>query len=151
MKYTESQIKEFAKMGYYIDNNGNLTKEVRIQKIIRVSEATQTIKNIELSSLNVSETKTFERSFSTSFTKINSRVKEEWLDPERLIRGLVTLKQKGVDYSLLPDGTKVCRCCQNRYKGTDFYTSQKSKDGLRIICKSCHNKQSKTYLEDIKK
>ena len=31
-KYTTKEIKEFAKMGYFIDENGNLTKETKLQK-----------------------------------------------------------------------------------------------------------------------
>lgn len=151
MKYTPTQIAEFAKMGYSIDENGNLTKETRIQKIMRTSAAANTIRTIELAETTVKITKEIDRKSPVSSTKLNFRVQEDWLDPERLARGLVTAKQKGVDYSLLPDGTKVCRCCQERTSKDNFYKAASTKDGLRTICKSCNNKQSKTYISDVKK
>jgi hypothetical protein len=151
MKYTSTQIAEFAKMGYQIDENGNLTKETRIQKIMRTSAAANTIRTIELAETTVKITKEIDRKSPVSSVKLNFRVQEDWLDPERLARGLVTAKQKGVDYSLLPDGTKVCRCCQERTSKDNFYKAASTKDGLRTICKSCNNKQSKTYISDVKK
>ena len=151
MKYTSTQIAEFAKMGYQIDENGNLTKETRIQKIMRTSAAANTIRTIELAETTVKITKEIDRKSPVSSVKLNFRVREDWLDPERLARGLVTAKQKGVDYSLLPDGTKVCRCCQERTSKDNFYKASTTKDGLRTICKSCNNKQSKTYISDVKK
>lgn len=151
MKYTSTQIAEFAKMGYQIDENGNLTKETRIQKIMRTSAAANTIRTIELAETTVKITKEIDRKSPVSSTKLNFRVQEDWLDPERLARGLVTAKQKGVDYSLLPDGTKVCRCCQERTSKDNFYKASTTKDGFRTICKSCNNKQSKTYISDVKK
>lgn len=39
MKYTKAQIAEFAKMGYHIDENGSLTKEVRVQKVTAARNA----------------------------------------------------------------------------------------------------------------
>ena len=150
MKYTQKEIQEFAKMGYQIDSNGNLIKEVRLQKIVRVSAATQTMKSIELTESSSSVTKEVNRKSTSGYTKLNSRVEEHWLDPERLERGLVTEKQKGVDYSLLPDGTKVCRCCQNRYSADNFYKATETKDELRITCKQCQSNASKTYILDLK-
>ena len=150
MKYTQKEIQEFAKMGYQIDSNGNLIKEVRLQKIVRVSAAAQTIKSIELTESSLGVTKEVNRKSISGYTKLNSRVEEHWLDPERLERGLVTEKQKGVDYSLLPDGTKVCRCCQNRYSADNFYKATTSKDELRITCKQCQSNASKTYILDLK-
>ena len=150
MKYTQKEIQEFAKMGYQIDSTGNLIKEVRLQKIVRVSAATQTIKSIELTESSFRATKEINRKSRTDYTKLNSRVEEHWLDPERLERGLVIEKQKGVDYSLLPDGTKVCRCCQNRYTADNFYKATKTKDELRITCKFCQSNASKTYILDLK-
>ena len=150
MKYTQKEIQEFAKMGYQIDSNGNLIKEVRLQKIVRVSAAAQTISSIELTESSSSVTKEVNRKSSSGYTKLNSRVEEHWLDPERLERGLVTEKQKGVDYSLLPDGTKVCRCCQNRYSADNFYKATTMKDELRITCKQCQSNASKTYILDLK-
>ena len=150
MKYTQKEIQEFAKMGYQIDSNGNLIKEVRLQKIVRVSVAAQTIKSIELTESSSSVTKEVNRKSTSGYTKLNSRVEEHWLDPERLERGLVTEKQKGVDYSLLPDGTKVCRCCQNRYTADNFYKATETKDELRITCKQCFGIASKTYMLDLK-
>ena len=150
MKYTQKEIQEFAKMGYQIDSNGNLIKEVRLQKIVRVSAAAQTISSIELTESSSSVTKEVNRKSSSGYTKLNSRVEEHWLDPERLERGLVTEKQKGVDYSLLPDGTKVCRCCQNRYSADNFYKAPTTKDELRITCKQCQSNASKTYIFDLK-
>ena len=150
MKYTQKEIQEFAKMGYQIDSNGNLIKEVRLQKIVRVSAAAQTIKSIELTESSSSITKEVNRKSTSGYTKLNSRVEEHWLDPERLERGLVTEKQKGVDYSLLPDGTKVCRCCQSRYSADNFYKASATKDELRITCKQCQSNASKTYILDLK-
>ena len=150
MKYTQKEIQEFAKMGYQIDSNGNLIKEVRLQKIVRVSAAAQTISSIELTESSSSVTKEVNRKSTSGYTKLNSRVEEHWLDPERLERGLVTEKQKGVDYSLLPDGTKVCRCCQNRYPADNFYKATETKDELRITCKQCQSNASKTYILDLK-
>ena len=150
MKYTQKEIQEFAKMGYQIDSNGNLIKEVRLQKIVRVSVAAKTIKSIELTESSSSVTKEVNRKSTSGYTKLNSRVEEHWLDPERLERGLVTEKQKGIDYSLLPDGTKVCRCCQNRYLADNFYKATTSKDQLRITCKQCQSNASKTYILDLK-
>ena len=150
MKYTQKEIQEFAKMGYQIESNGNLIKEVRLQKIVRVSAVAQTIKSIELTESSSSVTKEVNRKSTSGYTKLNSRVEEHWLDPERLQRGLVTEKQKGVDYSLLPDGTKVCRCCQNRYSADNFYKATETKDELRITCKQCFSIASKTYMLDLK-
>ena len=153
MKYTQKEIQEFAKMGYRIDSNGNLIKEVRLQKIVRVSAAAQTIRSIELtesSSSVANVTKEVNRKSTSGYNKLNSRVEDHWLNPERLKRGLVTVKQKGVDYSLLSNGTKVCRCCQNRYSADNFYKSTKTKDELRITCKFCQSNASKTYIIDLK-
>jgi len=149
MKYTESQIKEFKKLGYNVNSNGQLIKETRLQKIIRVSDAETTMRSIEIKSSSYVERR-IANSKRTDFVKSETRVENWWIDEERLAKGLVTTKKPGVDYSLLPDGTKVCRCCQNRYKKSDFYTSTSSKDCLRTICKSCNNKQSKSYLADKK-
>lgn len=148
-KYSEKEIKEFAKMGYYIDASGNLTKEVQLQKIIRTSEANVTMKSLEVKSFEMNSRKTSERvqvqrTMGNTFT----RVQDWYMDEERLAKGLVTMRKPGVDYSLLPDGTKVCRCCQERFTADHFYTSTNAKDGFRPICKQCNNRQSKTYLED---
>ena len=149
-KYTEKEIKEFAKMGYFIDASGNLTKEVQLQKIIRTSEAAITMKSLEVKSFEVITRKSsaervqVQRTMGNTFT----RVQEWFMDEERKAKGLVTMRKPGVDYSLLPDGTKVCRCCQDRFTADHFYISTKSKDGLRPICKKCNNRQSKSYLED---
>lgn len=148
-KYSEKQIAEFAKMGYHIDANGNLTKEVKLQKIIRTNADTVTMKSLELKSFEMNSRKTSERvqvqrTMGNTFT----RVQDWFMDEERLAKGLVTMRKPGVDYSLLPDGTKVCRCCQERFPSDHFYTSTTQKDGFRNICKQCNNRQSKSYLED---
>ena len=149
-KYSDKEIKEFAKMGYHIDASGNLTKEVKLQKIIRTNTDTLTMKSMEVKSFELSGRKSSEertviqRTMGNTFT----RVQDWFMDEERLAKGLVTMKKPGVDYSLLPDGTKVCRCCQDRFPSDHFYTSNTQKDGFRNICKKCNNRQSKTYLED---
>jgi hypothetical protein len=148
--YSQSQIQEFAKMGYFIDEKGNLTKEVKLQKIIRTNSDTQTMKNVDLKSFEMSSRKTSER-VQVQRTTANTftRVQDWFMDEERLAKGLVTMRKPGVDYSLLPDGTKVCRCCQDRFSAVEhFYTSATQKDGFRNICKQCNNRQSKSYLED---
>ena len=148
--YTPKQIQEFAKMGYFIDEKGNLTKEVKLQKIIRTNADTQTMKNVDLKSFEISSRKeTDERAKVQRYNgNTFTRVQEWFMDEERLARGLVTMKKPGVDYSLLPDGTKVCRCCQDRFTAEHFYTSSTEKDGLRSICRQCNNRQSKSYLEE---
>ena len=148
-KYSDKEIKEFAKMGYHIDASGNLTKEVKLQKIIRTSEANTTMKSLELKSFEINTKQTAQR-MSVQRTTGNTftRVQDWYMDEERLAKGLVTMRKPGVDYSLLPDGTKVCRCCQERFSAEHFYTSTNTKDGFRHICKQCNNRQSKTYLED---
>lgn len=149
-KYSEKEIKEFAKMGYFIDASGNLTKEVQLQKIIRTSEANVTMKSLEVKSFEMNTRKSsaervqVQRTMGNTFT----RVQDWFMDEERLAKGLVTMRKPGVDYSLLPDGTKVCRCCQERFPSDHFYTSTTQKDGFRNICKQCNNRQSKSYLED---
>lgn len=152
-KYSDKEIAEFAKMGYYIDASGNLTKEVKLQKIIRTSEANVnmniTMKSIDLKSFEMNSKKSSERvivqrTIGNTFT----RVQDWFMDEERKARGLVTMRKPEVDYSLLPDGTKVCRCCQDRFTAEHFYHAANTKDGLRPICKQCNNRQSKTYLED---
>ena len=148
-KYSDKEIKEFAKMGYHIDASGNLTKEVKLQKIIRTSEANTTMKSLELKSFEINTKQTAQRtSVQRTVGNTFTRVQDWYMDEERLAKGLVTMKKPGVDYSLLPDGTKVCRCCQERFTAEHFYTSTNSKDGFRPICKQCNNRQSKTYLED---
>ena len=150
MKYSEKEIAEFAKMGYSVDAKGNVTKEVKLQKIIRTNSDTVTMKSLELKTFQMNSKNTSEERAKTQRTMGNTftRVQEWFMDEERLSKGLVTMKKPGVDYSLLPDGTKVCRCCQDRFPSDHFYTSTRMKDGLRNICKVCHNRQSKTYLED---
>ena len=74
MKYTQKEIQEFAKMGYQIDSKGNLIKEVRLQKIVRVSAAAQTIRSIELTETSSSVTKEVNRKSTSGYTKLNSRV-----------------------------------------------------------------------------
>jgi hypothetical protein len=150
-KYSQKEIAEFAKMGYYIDENGNLTKEVKLQKIIRTNADTVTMKSLELKTFEMPSRKTSESRVQTQRTVGNTftRVQDWFMDEERLAKGLVTMRKPGVDYSLLPDGTKVCRCCQDRFTAADhFYTSTTQKDGFRNICKQCNNRQSKSYLED---
>lgn len=149
-KYTPAEIKEFAKMGYSIDENGALTKEVLLQKIIRTNTDVVTMKSLELKSFEMSSRKTSESRVQVQRTVGNTftRVQDWFMDEERLAKGLVTMRKPGVDYSLLPDGTKVCRCCQDRFSSEHFYTSTQTKDGFRNICKQCNNRQSKTYLDD---
>ena len=150
MKYSEKEIAEFAKMGYSVDANGNVTTEVKLQKIIRTNSDTVTMKSLELKTFQMNSKKSSEERSKTQRTMGNTftRVQEWFMDEERLAKGLVTMKKPGVDYSLLPDGTKVCRCCQDRFSSEHFYGSTQAKDGLRNICKQCFNRQSKTYLED---
>ena len=148
--YTALQLAEFAKMGYVVDTTGNLVKETRLQKIVRTSVAAQTIKSLELSeSHKITERKEYETS-SKEVIVTYTRVQDWFMDEERLARGLVTMRKPGVDYNLLPDGTKVCRCCQNRYESSNYTKAISTKDGLRSICRKCNSKQSKSYLEDKK-
>ena len=148
-KYTEKEIKEFAKMGYSIDENGNLTKEVKLQKIIRTNSDTLTMKNVDLKSFEISSRKEtdarakVQRYNGNTFT----RVQEWYMDEERKARGLATMKKPGIDYSLLPDGTKVCRCCQDRFTAEHFSTTNARKDGKSPNCKKCDSLRTKTYLE----
>ena len=147
-KYTEKEIKEFAKMGYSIDENGNLTKEVKLQKIIRTNADTQTMKNFDLKSFEISSRKETERATVQRYNgNTFTRVQDWFMDEERKARGLVTMKKPGVDYSLLPDGTKVCRCCQDRFTADHFSTTNANKDSLSNNCKKCDAKRQKTYLE----
>ena len=148
-KYTPAEIKEFAKMGYSIDEKGNLTEEVKLQKIIRTNSDTQTMKNVELKSFEISSRKETEARAKVQRTVGNTftRVQDWFMDEERLARGLVTMRKPGVDYSLLPDGTKVCRCCQDRFTADHFSTTNANKDSLSNNCKKCDAKRQKTYLE----
>ena len=150
--YTSKQIQEFAKMGYFIDEKGNLTKEVKLQKIIRTNSDTQTMKNVDLKSFEISSRKEtdarakVQRTVGNTFT----RVQDWFMDEERLARGLVTMRKPGVDYSLLPDGTKVCRCCQDRFTADHFSTTNANKDSLSNNCKKCDAKRTKSYNADKK-
>ena len=148
-KYTEKEIAEFAKMGYYIDASGTLTKEVKLQKIIRTNADTVTMKSLELKSFEMSLRKSSESRVQVQRTVGNTftRVQDWFMDEERLARGLVTMRKPGVDYSLLPDGTKVCRCCQDRFTADHFSTTNARKDGKSQNCKMCDSKRQKTYLE----
>lgn len=148
-KYTEKQIKEFAKMGYFIDENGNLTKEVPLQKIIRTNTDTQTMKNLDLKSFHMNTRNESEERAKVQRTMGNqfSRVQEWYMDEERLAKGLATMKKPGIDYSLLPDGTKVCRCCQERYPADHFSATNSRKDGKSQNCKKCDSRRQKTYME----
>ena len=151
-KYTEKEIKEFAKMGYYIDASGTLTKEVKLQKIIRTNADTVTMKSLELKSFEISSRKEtdarakVQRTVGNTFT----RVQDWFMDEERLAKGLVTMKKPGIDYSLLPDGTKVCRCCQDRFTAEHFHVTNANKDGLSNNCKKCDAKRTKSYNADKK-
>lgn len=146
-KYTEAQILEFKKMGYHIDNTGQLTKEVKLQKIIRTNSDTMTMKNYELKSFEMKTRKTTEERTTVQRTMGNkfTRVEEWFMDEERLARGLATMKKPGVDYSLLPDGTKVCRCCQDRFTAEHFHVTNARKDGKSPNCKLCDAKRTKSY------
>ena len=149
-KYTPKELKEFEKMGYFLDEMGNLTKEVKLQKIIRTNADTITMKQFELKSFetnsrNVSEDRaTVQRYMGNTFT----RVQDWFMDEERLARGLVTMKKPGVDYLLLPDGTKVCRCCQDRFTADKFNITNARKDGLSSNCKKCDSLRTKSYNAD---
>ena len=149
-KYTEKELKEFRKMGYHIDENGNLTKEVKLQKIIRTNADTVTMKQFELKTFdmntrtNSEDRATVQRYMGNTFT----RVQDWFMDEERLARGLVTMKKPGVDYSLLPDGTKVCRCCQDRFTADKFNITNARKDGLSSNCKKCDSLRTKSYNAD---
>ena len=151
-KYTEKEIKEFAKMGYSIDENGNLKKEVKLQKIIRTNSDTLTMKNVDLKSFEISSRKETEARAKVQRTVGNTftRVQDWFMDEERLARGLVTMRKPGVDYSLLPDGTKVCRCCQDRFTADHFSTTNANKDTLSNNCKKCDAKRTKSYIADKK-
>lgn len=150
--YTEKEIKEFAKMGYFIDASGNLTKEVQLQKIIRTSEANATMKSFELRSFEIASRKSSEERTSVQRTMGNTftRVQEWFMDEERKAKGLVTMRKPGVDYSLLPDGTKVCRCCQERFSKESFSVTNANKDGLSNNCKQCDSRRTATYNADKK-
>ena len=152
MKYSVKEIAEFAKMGYSVDANGNVTKEVKLQKIIRTNSDTVTMKSLELKSFQMNSKKSSEertvsqRTIGNTFT----RVQEWFMDEERLAKGLVTMKKPGVDYSLLPDGTKVCRCCQERFSKELFSVTNANKDSLSNNCKKCDSKRTKSYNADKK-
>lgn len=151
-KYSDKEIAEFAKMGYHIDASGNLTKEVKLQKIIRTSEANTTMKSFELKSFELSERKSSDERTSVQRTIGNTftRVQDWYMDEERLAKGLCTMKKPGVDYSLLPDGTKVCRCCQERFTADHFNVTNARKDGKSPNCKKCDSKRTKSYIADKK-
>lgn len=149
--YTEKEIKEFAKMGYFIDASGNLTKEVQLQKIIRTSEANVTMKSLELKSFETNARKTSERtSVQRTMGNTFTRVQDWFMDEERKAKGLVTMRKPGVDYSLLPDGTKVCRCCQERFSKESFSVTNANKDGLSNNCKQCDSRRTASYNADKK-
>lgn len=149
-KYTPKELKEFEKMGYFLDEMGNLTKEVKLQKIIRTNADTVTMKQFELKSfemnsrINSEDRAKVQRYIGNTFT----RVQDWFMDEERKARGLATMKKPGVDYSLLPDETKVCRCCQERYTADHFSTTSARKDGKSQNCKKCDSLRTKTYNED---
>ena len=149
-KYTEKELKEFRKMGYHIDENGNLTKEVKLQKIIRTNSDTVTMKQFELKTFDMNT-----RTYSEDRAKVQryngntfTRVQDWFIDEEILARGLVTMKKPGVDYSLLPDGTKVCICCQERFTAEHFHVTNARKDFLSSNCKKCDSLRTKTYNAD---
>lgn len=150
--YTDKQIAEFAKMGYHIDSMGNLTKEVKLQKIIRTNTDTVTMKSLELKTFETSPRKSSESRVQIQRTMGNTftRVQDWFMDEERLAKGLVTMRKPGVDYSLLPDGTKVCRCCQDRFSKELFNVTNANKDGLSNNCKKCDTKRTKSYNADKK-
>lgn len=150
--YTDKQIAEFAKMGYHIDATGRLTKEVKLQKIIRTNADTVTMKSLELKTFETSSRKSSESRVQIQRTMGNTftRVQDWFMDEERLAKGLVTMRKPGVDYSLLPDGTKVCRCCQDRFSKELFNVTNANKDGLSNNCKKCDTKRTKSYNADKK-
>ena len=41
--------------------------------------------------------------------------------------------------------TKKCACCGAVLSTTEFYASQKNKDGLQSYCKSCIKEKNKQY------
>jgi len=58
-------------------------------------------------------------------------------DEKRQKLGLVITKVPGVEYKLMTDGTKICRCCQSR-KPAKFFSNQQSQvDKKLVICKDC--------------
>lgn len=147
--YTEKEIKEFAKMGYFIDASGNLTKEVQLQKIIRTSEANVTMKSLDLKSFEMNSRKTSERtSVQRTMGNTFTRVQDWFMDEERKAKGLATMRKPGVDYSLLPDGTKVCRCCQERFPADHFHVTNARKDGKSPNCKKCDSRRTASYNAD---
>lgn len=41
--------------------------------------------------------------------------------------------------------TKKCACCGQELSTTEFYASQRNKDGLQSYCKSCIKEKNKQY------
>ena len=142
--YTESQIIEFKKMGYDVSKMGVVMSETRLEKKIRQN-------NYELESMKIplcEEVRFSDTSinkFITKYKKTNSRVEINMTDTDRLSKGFVTEKQPGINYLLLSDGTKICRCCQKRKPSNFFSNTKKTQDQKMPICKDCDYIRGKTY------
>lgn len=147
-RYTDAQIAEFKKMGYDINSKGELVKETRLQKITRTSVDNQTINSLKVSRGTLEEKQYGDRKSSTGYVQKGTRVKEEYTDEQRKIRGLVTTRKKGISYMLLKDDTKVCRCCQERLHKSHYSVTLSRKDLLSPICKECDNTRGKTFRDE---
>lgn len=150
--YTKQQLAEFAKMGYKVDANGNLANETKLQKIVNAKKGLA--ENIALSMAKpLVQSERYSDCDQTG--KTNSSDKK-WFrknldilsEEQRMERGLVTKRRPGYVYSALPDGTKICRCCQDR-KPLDFFNNTlRNKDGKSTICKDCDHNRQKSYLKE---
>jgi len=69
-------------------------------------------------------------------------------DDQRKALGMVTTRNPNISYHLLPDNTKVCRCCQQRKPADAFSNTQQkyAKDEKRSNCKVCNDRYVKVFM-----
>lgn len=145
--YSQKQIEELAKMGVIVTPEGmNLSKETRLERLLRVKNAelvlskekaivkTQMFSGIVANTGGYLSPKSFTREGIFSFS-----------DQERYNQGLVTEKIPGYVYTTMDDGTKICRCCQDRKESNYYSNCSTTVDNKMIICKDCDCRKGKTY------
>ena len=135
-RYTESEIKEFKKMGYNINPDGSLGEATRLQKTLKVKDSLNSFQqnsmNMVLSSSKTKSYKSSSRKVTNQSTHFIRTISDS--DIQRQALGLSITRNPDLDYYLLPDGSKVCRCCQQRKMANEFYNSEFTTDRKESVC-----------------
>jgi len=143
--YTTEEIKELAKLGYIINSSGKMNEPTRLERIVnkqkQVDQETFAKKVIKSDSTYTEYTIGNKSGYTQKFHQ-NIDSEDKHL---RFKQGLVLPKVENIEYSLLNDNTKVCRCCQERKEGKDFPKSSKTIDNLMSICRICNRRRGKMY------